>query len=117
MWPSEVCLQGSASNHPQRHWWKALVVSGREKARRTRQVWTEKANNCEPSFKCRKRLRRHQNRGVMLPRDESIGDLLIGWAMSGIEMARAQFWLSCGTAGTCDCDVKGDGRGRGPFKA
>jgi hypothetical protein len=25
--PSEVCLQGSASNHPQRHWSKAFVVS------------------------------------------------------------------------------------------
>ena len=26
-WPFEVCLQGSASNHSQRHWSKALVVS------------------------------------------------------------------------------------------
>lgn len=38
---------------------------------------------------------------VMLPRDKPIGNLLTGWAVSGIEMARARFWLLCGTAGTC----------------
>ena len=27
IWPSEVCLQGSASNRPQRHGLRALVVS------------------------------------------------------------------------------------------
>ena len=47
---------------------------------------------------------------VMLPREEPIGSLFIGWAVSGIEMARAQFGLLCGTAGTCDCDVKGAGQ-------
>ena len=38
---------------------------------------------------------------VMLPRDKSIGNLFTGWAVSGIEMARARFGLLCGTAGTC----------------
>ena len=38
---------------------------------------------------------------VILPRDEPIGNLLTGWAVSGIEMARARFGLLCGTAGTC----------------
>ena len=38
---------------------------------------------------------------VMLLRDKSIGDLLTGWAVSGIEMARARFGLLCGTARTC----------------
>ncbi len=38
---------------------------------------------------------------VLLLRDKSIGNLLTGWAVSGIEMARAQFGLLCGTAGTC----------------
>lgn len=38
---------------------------------------------------------------VMLPRDDPIGNLLIGWVVSGIEMARAQFGLLCGTARTC----------------
>jgi len=52
--PSEVCLQGLASNHPQRHWLKVLVVSMGEKALEKRQVWIEKANTREPSFKCRK---------------------------------------------------------------
>jgi len=38
---------------------------------------------------------------VMLLRDKPIGNLLTGWAVSGIEMARAWFGLLCGTAGTC----------------
>jgi hypothetical protein len=38
---------------------------------------------------------------VMLPRDKPIGSLLTGWAVSGIEMARAWSGLLCGTAGTC----------------
>ena len=38
---------------------------------------------------------------VMLLRDEPIGNLLTGWVVSGIEMARARFGLLCGTAGTC----------------
>ena len=49
---------------------------------------------------------------VMLLRDESIRNLLTGWVVSGIEMARARSGLLCGTAGTCDCDVKGDGQGK-----
>ena len=47
---------------------------------------------------------------VMLPRDKPAGNLFTGWAVSGIEMARARSGLLCGTAGTCDCDVKGDGQ-------
>ncbi|MGH8581577.1 MAG: hypothetical protein ACREWG_02075, partial [Gammaproteobacteria bacterium] len=39
-----------------------------------------------------------------------IGSLLIGWVVSGIEMARARSGLLGGTAGTCDPDVKGDVR-------
>ncbi len=39
--------------------------------------------------------------GVMLLRDKLIGNLFTGWAVSGIEMARSRFGLSCGTAGTC----------------
>ena len=54
MWPSEVCLQGPASNHLKRHGSRAPVVSVREKAPVRRQVGTEKANASEPSFKCRK---------------------------------------------------------------
>jgi hypothetical protein len=43
-------------------------------------------------------------------RDKPIGYLFTGWAMSGIKMARAQFRLFCGTAGTCSCNAKGDGQ-------
>ena len=32
LWPSEVCLQGPASNRPERHWLKTVVVSVREKS-------------------------------------------------------------------------------------
>lgn len=38
---------------------------------------------------------------IMLLRDKPIGDLLTGWAVSGIEMARVRSGLFCGTAGTC----------------
>jgi len=48
-WPSEVCLQGLASNHPRRQWSKALVGSEWGKGVDTRQVWTEKTNTSEPS--------------------------------------------------------------------
>jgi hypothetical protein len=48
----------------------------------------------------------------MLLRDKPIGSLLTGWVVSGIEMARARSGLLCGTAGTCDPDVKGDGQGK-----
>lgn len=37
----------------------------------------------------------------LLLRDKPIGNLLTGWAVSGIEMARARFRLLCGTARTC----------------
>lgn len=36
----------------------------------------------------------------MLTWDEFIGNLLIGWAMPGVEMARARLRLLCGTVGT-----------------
>lgn len=42
-----------------------------------------------------------KTREVMLLWDKFIGNLLTGWTVSGIEMARARFWLLCGTAGTC----------------
>jgi hypothetical protein len=37
----------------------------------------------------------------LLLRDKPIENLLTGWAVSGIEMARARFGLLCGTARTC----------------
>lgn len=46
--------------------------------------------------------------GHNYPRDESIGNLLTGWAMSGIEMARDRFRHFGGTAGTRIGDGKGE---------
>ena len=43
-------------------------------------------------------------------RDKSIGSLLTGWTVSGIEMARVRSGLFCGTAGTRGCDAKGAGQ-------
>lgn len=41
------------------------------------------------------------------PRDKSTGNLFTGWAVSGIEMARARFRRFNGTVGTRFRDVKG----------
>ena len=62
-WPSGACLQGPASNRPERHWLKTVVVSVGEKSGSTRQVWIEKASTSEPSFRRRNLTSRHQNRG------------------------------------------------------
>ncbi len=42
-----------------------------------------------------------KTRMVLLSWDKPIGNLLTGWVVSGIEMARARFGLLCGTARTC----------------
>ena len=53
---------------------------------------------------------------VMLLRDKPIGNLLTGWAVSGIEMARARSGLLCGTAGTCAAMLRKTAK-NSPFKA
>ena len=53
---------------------------------------------------------------VMLLRDKPIGNLLTGWAVSGIEMARAWSGLLCGTAGTCVAMLRETAK-NSPFKA
>jgi len=53
---------------------------------------------------------------VMLPRDKSIGNLLTGWMVSGIEMARAWSGLLCGTAGTYAAMSRETAK-NSPFKA
>lgn len=45
--------------------------------------------------------------GHNYPRDKLIGNLFTGWAVSGIEMARARFRRFNGTVGTQHRDVKG----------
>lgn len=53
---------------------------------------------------------------VMLLRDKLIGNLFTEWAVSGIEMARSRFGISCGTAGTCAAMSREKAKKR-PFKA
>ena len=45
--------------------------------------------------------------GHNYPRDQSIGNLFTGWAVSCIEMARARFRRFSGTVGTRFHDVRG----------
>ena len=45
--------------------------------------------------------------GHNYPRGKSIGNLFTGWAVSGVEMARARFRHFNGTVGTQYRDVKG----------
>ena len=54
--------------------------------------------------------RRHRNQEGDVGLDKLIGSLLTGWAVPGIEMARARFRLLCGTAGTSSVDAKGEGQ-------
>lgn len=55
-----------------------------------RQVRIKQANNREPSFKRRNYKDDIETRSVMLTWDaELIENLFIGWAVSGVEMARA----------------------------
>src|SRR6516162_4364328 len=57
---------------------KAVVVSVAETpGQRFRQAWSREASASEPLQKCRKRIRRCQNRGVTLPSGISSGDALI----------------------------------------
>ena len=77
---------------------------------RTLQVIIEKVNISEKLSKCRKSSDDIKTEDEWVSRDEPIGYLFTGWAMSGIEMARAQLRLFCGTAGACSCDAKGDGQ-------
>jgi hypothetical protein len=44
VWPSDVGLRGQASNRPEVRWLKTVVLSVREKARKTCQVGSRKTN-------------------------------------------------------------------------
>jgi hypothetical protein len=62
-----------------------------------RQVWITKASASEPLMRCRKRRDGIETGVELLPRDEPGGSLLTGQAVSGMKVARAWSWLSCGT--------------------
>ena len=59
--PFEVGFREQASNHPKRHWSKAVVVSVGEKAGDTGQVWITETSVSEPLMTCRKVPWRRRN--------------------------------------------------------
>jgi hypothetical protein len=60
-------------------------------------VWITKASASEPLMKRRKRMGDIKTGDSFRPWDEPGGCLLIGQAVSGVEVARAWSGLSCGT--------------------
>lgn len=111
-WPSGVCLQGLASNHPRRHWLKPVVVSAVGKGVPTRHI----------RYGSRRRVQTNHRSGVESVLDDtkiggqnSLRDQLIRrpayWVSGirrkdGVSSIRARLW-NCGNSGF---DVKGDGQ-------
>ena len=60
-------------------------------------MWITKASESEPLMKRRKRMGDIKTGESFRPWDQSGGCLLIGQAVSGVEVARAWSGLSCGT--------------------
>ena len=60
-------------------------------------MWITKASASEPLMKRRKQIGDIETRASFVSWDESGGCLLIGQAVSGVEVARAWSGLSCGT--------------------
>ena len=60
-------------------------------------MWAKKASVSDPLMTCRKLLDDSRTGFASLARDESGGCLLIGQAVSGMEVARAWSGLWCGT--------------------
>src|SRR5215472_14238506 len=70
--PLEVGLQERTSNHLRRLWLSAMVVSAEGKVRhRPGQVSGKKRTARKPPLKCRKQIRRCQNRGAMTTAGQS----------------------------------------------
>jgi hypothetical protein len=59
-----------------------------EKAQLMRHVWIRKANESEPLLKRRKSRDDIKTRGKLLTWDKSIRNLLTGWMVSGVKVAR-----------------------------
>src|SRR5260370_42341485 len=83
--PFEAGSQVLASNHCKLLSPKAMVVSvAVNVGTRSRRVRLREASASEPSMKCRKRIRRCQNRGVTLPPGSARGTLKPARAASGM---------------------------------
>ena len=85
--PFEAVLQEKASNHLERLWSKAMVVSVEEKAHKMCQVWTTKMSESEPRLKCRNIEDDIKTRVFSRSWDKLGGDLLIVRVVSGIHVA------------------------------
>jgi len=88
-WSSAVALQGEAANRPELLRSRAVVVSVAGKgAPRARQVWAKKTSESDPLMTCRKAGIDDIETGFdEMARDEPGGSLLIGQAVSGMEVA------------------------------
>jgi hypothetical protein len=123
LWPSEVCLQGPASNHPERHWLKTVVVSvgGKGRSKRFVRYGLRRRAQANHHSGVEKALEDTKTRGPEYPWDESIGDPA-DWVggvrrRGGVSSIRAHPW-NCGNSG-CDAkrkDQVGSGR-QGPSPA
>jgi hypothetical protein len=61
--PLAAGLQEQAANHRKRRWLRAIRHERYGKGTLMYQVWIKKTNTSEPPLKCRKHIRRRQNRG------------------------------------------------------
>ncbi len=107
-WPSEVCLQGPASNHPERHWLKTVVVSVGGKGRSKRFVRYGLGRRARANHRSGVEiaLEDTKTRGREYPWDESIGEpaYWVGGVrrIGGVSSIRAHPW-NCGNS---DRDAK-----------
>ena len=107
--PSGSAIRSLIPSHRGPLWSKATVVSAAETSgRRSRQARLREASASEPSMKCRKRIRRCQNRGLTLPPESARGNPEVCPSgirhVDGAKLNRALVW----NVRTCRTDAKGE---------
>jgi len=87
--PSEVCLQGPASNHLERHWLKTVAVSIEGKGLSMRQVRCGSRRRVQANHRSGiDRDTKTSKPGATIPPGTSPADILLtGWAVSGVKVA------------------------------
>ena len=85
-WPSGVCLQGPAPNHPERHWLKTVVASvGEKSSPRGTAGMDREGEHKRTTIQASKSMQDDTKTGSQNTfRDEPIGNLLTGWVVSGV---------------------------------
>ena len=89
LWPCEACLQGPASNHPERHWLKTVVVSVGAKANQKGLSGMDREDEQKRTTVQASKSREMTSKpgaAIILGTSPS-ENLLTGWAMSGVEVA------------------------------